>query len=768
MSSPVPAVPGSRALRREWVFLAVTLLLLGVGLVAGATSAPGLAKALWTVATAIGLVVSVTSTIMAALRRELRVDVIAVLALAGALWIDEPLAGAIITLMLASGRLLEARASSRAERDLTALVSRAPTRARRIRDDRVEVVDVAEVARGDVLVVPSGEVVPVDGRLRDPGTFDESSLTGEPSPVERETGEPLRSGVVNAGAPVRIVATSTATDSTYAAIVRMVEEATAGTAPLTRLADRFAAVFVPLTVVLAGGAWLVSGDVVRAVAVLVVATPCPLLLAAPIAVMSGLSRCSRTGVIVKGGGVLEHLSRGRVMLFDKTGTLTAGHPQVSEVVLADPTADPDGLIQLAASLDQVSPHPLASAIVACAQSRGLATDLPEDVTEVHGHGLRGRVHGHEVRLGKAAWIVTDHSAPWVGQVRRRAALDGSLTVFAAVDDIPVGAFLLADPIRPDAARMIRRLRAAGVDHVVLLTGDRAEVADSVGRLVGVDEVVAECDPADKVRTVRGSGPGLTIMVGDGVNDAPALAAADVGVALAAQGATASSQSADVVLTIDRVSALGDAMRIAARSRRIAMEAMGVGMGLSLLAMLAAAFGLLPPVYGALLQEAIDVLAIAIALRALLPPHSPDSLRMPAADRAMVARIQTEHAATAALVEQIRRVADDLGTSPDTSGVRDLLRRLDTDLLPHERREEEELYPAVARAMGGNDPLAPLSRTHAEIAHAVSRLHRLSDEVGTGPVDAADVVEFQRLLYGLYAVVRLHKAQEDEYIYAAPR
>lgn len=768
MSSPRPPIVGARALRREWVFFAVTSLLLGAGLIADLRSAPNTSALLWTIATAIGLVVAAAATLAAALRRELRVDVIAVLALAGALWVGEPLAGAIIGLMLATGRLLEARAASRAEQDLTALVSRAPTRARRVSADHVTVVDVVAVGPGDVLVVPTGEVVPVDGRLRDHGTFDESSLTGEPLPVEREVGEPLRSGVVNAGPPVLIVATATAADSTYAGIVRMVAAATAGTAPLTRLADRFAAVFVPLTLALAGGAWLLSGDPVRAVAVLVVATPCPLLLAAPIAVMSGLSRCSRTGVIVKGGAVLEHLSRGRVMLFDKTGTLTAGHPQVSEVVLVDPAADPAELVRLAASLDQVSPHPLASAIVAYAQSRGVSIDLPDDVTEVHGHGLRGSVGGTEVRLGKASWIVSDQVAPWVGRVRRRAALDGSLTVFAAINGVPAGAFLLEDPIRPDAARMIRQLRSAGVAHVVLLTGDRAEVADSVGRLVGVDEVAAECDPSDKVRTVQAAGPGVTIMVGDGVNDAPALAAADVGVALAAHGATASSQSADVVLTVDRVSALGDAIRIAARSRRIAMEAMVVGMGLSGAAMLVAAFGLLPPVYGALLQEVIDVLAIVIALRALVPQRSPDSLRLPAADLSLVTSIQSEHAATAPLVEQIRRVADDLSGNSDLSAVRDLLRKLDSDLLPHERREEEELYPVVARAMGGTDPLAPLSRTHAEIGHVMSRLHRLSDDVGPQLPDAADVVEFQRLLYGLYAVVRLHNAQEEEYIYAAPR
>jgi heavy metal translocating P-type ATPase len=590
--------------------------------------------------------------------------------------------------------------------------------------------------------------------------LDESALTGEPLPVERITGDDVRSGVVNAGQPIDLLATAVAAESTYAGVVRLVEQAQASSAPFVRAADRFAIYFVPLTLILAGVSWAVSGDPVLAVAVLVVATPCPLLLAAPIAIMSGLSRAAHVGVVIKGGGALEALAGGRVMLFDKTGTLTQGHPVLADVITAG-GFDADEVLRLAASLDQVSPHVLASAIVTGGTRRGLALQMPDDVQEVHGYGLEGNVGGHRVRLGKASWIVGDTVPTWVRQVRRRADLDGSLTVFAAVDDEPAGAFLLRDTIRPDAPRMVRALRTAGITRVVLVTGDRADIAEMIGRIVGVDTVLADCDPADKLAAIeRETANGATIMVGDGVNDAPALAAAGVGVALAARGATASSEAADVVLTVDRIDALGDAILIARRSKKIALQAVLVGMGLSLVAMVAAAVGLLPPAAGAVVQEVIDVLAIGIALRAVLP-GAVHTIAMPAADIAAAVRLRAEHDATLPLIEQIRSVADDLSShNCDLEPVRALLGRLEGELLPHERADEELLVPLVDRALG-TDATAAMSRTHAEIEHQVSRLKRLLQALDGDPVQPEDAIELRRLLYGLYAVLRLHNAQEEE-------
>ncbi|MGO4599459.1 heavy metal translocating P-type ATPase [Terrabacter sp. 2RAF25] len=751
--------------RAPAVFFVASAVLLACGAVAAAVGADGVSRVLWVSATLLGLALSVLWTARSVLERRAGVDVIAVLALAGALWVDEAFAGSMITVMLASGRLLEARAAARADRELRLLVERTPRTARRRAGNQVRGIPVEDVSPGDVLVVGTGEVVPVDGRLLATGTFDESALTGEPMPVERPNGDDVRSGAVNAGPPVDVVATSTASESTYANVVRLVQQAQATSAPFVRTADRFAVLFVPLTLLLAGFAWAVAGSPVRAVAVLVVATPCPLLLAAPVAIMSGLSRTSRIGVVVKGGAALEALAAGEVVLFDKTGTLTRGRPELASVVTAPDAPPALDVLRLAASLDQVSPHPLAGALVGAARGRGLDLALPADVHEVHGHGLEGRVGDAVVRLGKAAWIVGDDDPSWLRQVRRRAALDGCLTVFVAVDGRPAGAFLLEDPLRPDAPRMLAALREVGIRRTVLLTGDRADIAETVGRIVGVDAVLADRDPADKLAAVRDeSAAARTIMVGDGVNDAPALAAAGVGVALAARGATASSEAADVVLTVDRVDAIADAILIARRSRRIALEAVLVGMGLSLVAMVAAAAGLLPPAAGAVLQEGIDVLAIGIALRALLPTRL-HSVPMSADDIATARRLREGHEVAIAAVEQIRTVADALRTRDcRLDPVHELLDRLERELVPHERADEEELMPLVARALGG-PATATMRRTHAEIEHQVSRLRRLLTGIAPAHVAPEDVTELRRLLYGLYAVCRLHNSQEEEGAFA---
>ena len=746
----------------ELLLFATSTTLLLLGGVAWLMTAGTLASALWIIGTVLGLAFSAMTTGEAVMRRQPSVDIIAVLALAGALAVNEPFAGAMITVMLASGQLLEARAAARARRELSLLVKRAPQTARRRVEGSVVEIPVDNVVLGDQLLVGTGQIVPVDGRLLSTATLDESALTGEPMPVERLAGGDVRSGVVNSGPPIDFIATAVAAQSTYAGVVRLVEQAQASSAPFVRAADRFAVLFVPFTLLLAGAAWALSGDPVRAVAVLVVATPCPLLLAAPIAIMSGLSRAASIGVVIKGGGALERLAGGRVMLFDKTGTLTQGHPVLADIVTASDQVDADEVLRLAASLDQVSAHVLASAIVTAGTRRGLSLEMPEQVEEVHGYGLQGTVGTHRVKLGKASWIVGDTAPAWVSQVRRRADLDGSLTVFVAIDDDPAGVFLLEDVIRPDAPRMVRALRDAGITRVVLVTGDRADIANMVGGIVGVDTVLADCDPADKLTAIeRESARGATIMVGDGINDAPALAAAGVGVALASRGATASSEAADVVLTVDRVDALADAILIARRSRGIALQAVLIGMGLSVVAMVVASVGLLPPAAGAIVQEVIDVLAIGIAMRAVLPGKV-HTIDMPADDIALALRLRAEHDAVQPVVEQIRAVADALSTHDcDLSSVRMLLDRLEGELLPHERADEEFLVPLVDRALGGTDATTAMSRTHAEIEQQVSKLRRLLDGLDVETVPHEDVVELRRLLYGLYAVLRLHNAQEEE-------
>ena len=711
--------------------LAASGLLAGVALHLG--GAGGAGNALWAAAGAAGAVYALWAVADAFRHGRVGVDVIAVLALAGALAVGELLAAAVISVMLASGRALEAWAAGRARRDLRALLERAPRTARRYRDGALETVAADQVVAGDLLLVAPGELVPVDGTVVGAtAVLDESALTGEPRPVDRASGQAVRSGVVNAGGPFDLRATVTAADSTYAGIVRLVAQAEASQASSVRLADRYAVWFLVVTLAAAGAAWAAAGAE-RAVAVLVAATPCPLILATPVALVSGLSVAARRGVVVKGGAVLERLARCSTLLLDKTGTLTSGRPSVSAVIPAG-SWQPAEVLRLAASLDQVSGHVLAGAVVAAAARRGCALVLPDRAQEVAGQGIRGLVDGHQVAVGKASWAGVKGMPGWAKMARRRARLDGSLTVFVAINGVPAGVLVLDDPVRPDAARTIAALRAGGISRIVMVTGDRPEVADAVGAVIGVDEVLAERSPADKldvVRLERGRAP--VLMVGDGINDAPALALADVGVAMGARGSAASAGAADAVLTVDQLGRLGEARVLAVRTRRIAAQSALAGMAMSLAAMAAAAAGLLPAVWGALLQEGIDVAVILNALRALRP--APAQLRPGAADAALTERFACEHQAIWADIEQLRASADALGALPPAEAmgrIRRVYRLLAEEVGPHEQAEQDQLYPAMDRLLGSRQATAAMSRAHAEIAHQTRRLGQLIDDIGPGP------------------------------------
>ena len=751
--------------RSDLLFLLGTLIGLVVGAVLHLIGLAAGGHAAWAATTSAAMAPAIWWVIDAARHRRLGVDVLAVLALVGTLFVGEYLAGAVIAVMLASGRALEAWAAGRARRELRLLLERAPRTAHRYEEgDIVDIVDIAAetVAVGDLLVVKPGEVVPVDGRVETGvAMIDESALTGEPLPVEREAGDAVRSGTVNAGGPLDLRATTTVADSTYSGIVRMASAAEAASAPAVRLADRYALGFLAVSLGVAGAAWGLSGELSRAVAVLVVATPCPLILAVPVALVSGLSRAARRGVIVKGGAVLEQLARSRVLLFDKTGTLTAGRPTVVDIITGG-HQPANQVLRLAASVDQVSPHVLAAAVVHAARDRGLKLSVPQGVEEIAGRGVRGDVDGHAVAVGKATWVsMTD--APWLRAVRHRADRDGMLSVFVAVDGEPAGALLLDDPIRLDGARTLRRLRENGIGRIVMVTGDRAAAAETVGAMIGVDEVLAERTPAEKVTAVelaRRLGP--TVMVGDGINDAPALALADVGVAIGARGTTASSEVADVVLSVDRLDRIGEAVAIARRALAIASQSVVAGIGLSLVAMSVAAVGWLPATWGAIAQEVIDVAVILNALRVLRPGRS--SHRLEDADAELARRFSAEHRALRPDVEQVRTVADAIGAvSPERSlaMARELQRVLVEEVEPHEEAEDAELYPMLARVLGGADRTGTMSRAHAEIAHRIRRLGKLLDDSDAAHPDPDDMTELRRLLYGLHAILRLHFAQEDE-------
>jgi heavy metal translocating P-type ATPase len=761
------SVPGERAFGPgawSWVLLAVSVTSLTVGGALWLAGAREPAAWAWGTVTAV-----VTARLVVTIAGDLRrgaagVDLIALLAMAGALALGEHLTGVVIAVMLTGGESLEDYAAGRARRELSALLARAPRRAHLLVDGVVTTVDVERIRPGDRLLVRTGEVVAVDGIVEEAGAlFDESALTGESRPVERGEHERVASGAINAGMPVRLRAVATEADSTYAGIVRLVRQAAADRAPFARLADRYALAFVPLTLAVAGAAWAVSADPVRALAVLVVATPCPLILAAPIALVGGVSRAARRGVIVKGAGALEQLAAARTVVFDKTGTLTAGTPTLAEVVAVAGHAT-DEVLRLAAGLEQASAHVYAPAVVRAATSRGLDLPFPTGVVEQPGEGIEGEVDGRRVRVGSAGWAGGMRPLPATARsALRRADLEGVSVVLVTIDATPAGVLVLDDPIRPETARVIRALRGLGVAHVLMLTGDDAGVAELVGAAIGVDRVLAQRSPADKIAAVRDlaerSGP--VAMVGDGVNDAPALAGADVGVAMGARGATASSEAADIVITVDRLDRLAEAMTIARRSRHLALQSVIAGMGLSLIAMGFAAAGFIAPVAGALLQEIIDVAVIANALRVLRVATGP---HVSATDRATSARFRAEHQALLGGLDELKAVADGLASLPARQAAAELeaVRTfLGGQLLPHEHAEEATLYPRLTTVNAGEDPTGPLIGVHREIERLVHLLDGLTAQLPPDGPSPEDRVELRRLLYGLHAILRLHFAQEEE-------
>lgn len=547
-------------------------------------------------------------------RGEVGLDIVAALSMTAALAFGETLAAAVVAVMYSGGTFLESFAEGRARREMHDLLARVPRTATRYQKGQFEDVPLDAISPGDRLLIRQGDVVPVDGEIASEVAFlDTSAITGESLPAHVGRGADALSGSTNAGEPFDLLATRLARDSTFAGIVRLIEAAHRSKAPMSRLADRWSLGFLAVTVAIAVVAWWLSGDPIRAVAVLVVATPCPLILAVPVALVGGLSRAAHFGVLVKGAGPLETMARIRTLILDKTGTLTDGRPQIVAVETHADMSDED-LLHVVASLEQGSKHPVAQAIVAAAKMRSISLSLPSQVKELPGEGLSGLVDGTRVIVGGRDFVAAQAGQPSSSPGELAA---GSVLVAVALDNKPAGYLVMSDPLRKGVGAMLNRLRDRGIRQILLATGDRIEVARRVTEGLGLDKIAAGLTPGQKVDLVlsaRTNGP--VMMVGDGVNDAPALAAADVGVAMGVRGAAASAESADVVLLVDRLDQLQVGIEIAQGSSRIAVQSVVVGIGLSVAGMIAAAFGYLTPVQGALLQELIDVAVILNALRSL--------------------------------------------------------------------------------------------------------------------------------------------------------
>lgn len=597
------------------------LALIIAGALLHVTSSGHIAQPLWMIGLAVTGAPILWNTLVAARHGRFATDIVASFSIIGALLLEQPLAGLVIVLMQTGGEALERFAEGRASAAVRALEEAAPRIAHRVAGDRIEDVPVNAVRIGDELLIRPGDLIPADGVVFEgESELDTSSLTGESMPVLARPGLAVMSGTANGYGALRMRATALAEESQYARIVHLVRTAQASKAPLQREADRYAIWFTPLTLLVCGIAVLLTHDWMRALAILVVATPCPLILATPVAIVGGINRGARRHIIVRNGGALEHISRVHVAVFDKTGTLTVGKPKLRAVHTA-PHYSAAAVLQYAAAVEQGSSHLLARVIVEQAEDEGLSLPRGSEHVESPGHGVAGMVEGHSVRVGARGFVVPECE----NGILDAAALehtDATLRAYVAIDDQLAGVIEFEDKIRPELPAVLSHLRTLGISRVVLLSGDHAPIARALAERVGIDETYGDLLPAEKaafVERLRAEG-GAVMMVGDGINDAPALSSADVGVALAGHGGGITAEAADIIILVDSLDRVTDAITIGRRTLRIARQSILTGLGLSGVFMLVAAFGGIPPVIGAALQEVVDVAVIVNALRSAREPR----------------------------------------------------------------------------------------------------------------------------------------------------
>lgn len=580
---------------------------------------PESARLIWYATLIIGGAPVVYQTVRGMLRGRFAADIVAMLAIITAVLTDEAFAGVIIVLMQTGGEAIDDYGFRRASSSLDELLARAPKVARLRRGDEIVEVDVSAVTIGDTVLVRKGDLVPVDGSVvSEQAEIDESALTGEPLPRTKSAGAALLSGSVNVGQAFEMRAEKVSEDSQYSKIVELVRRAEAEKPPIQRLADRYAVWFTPITLGVAGFSWLITGTYDAVLAVLVVATPCPLILATPLAVLSGVNRAAKEGIVVKSGTAIEQVGRGRAVIFDKTGTLTYGTPIVENVTSF--RGEADQLLLKVASIEQLSSHPVAESLVKEGRQKFQTLLAPSNFAETPGQGVEADLDGEHLVIGSQAFVERraglkfEKNPAWSRESLRPT---GRLASFVAINGEPAGAIVFSDQVRAGVPAMMQRLRELGVERTVMLTGDNETNARVVAREAGIERVEANLLPAQKVAEVKKLSQeyGTTIMVGDGINDAPALASATVGVAMGAHGTGISAEAADIVLLVDDITKVGDAMEIGQKMIRIAKQSITFGIGVSFLMMVIASFGYIQPAEGAVMQEALDITVILNALRA---------------------------------------------------------------------------------------------------------------------------------------------------------
>lgn len=539
------------------------------------------------------------------------IDILAITAIVATLLVNEYWASLMILIMLTGGESLEDYAQKKAGQELQSLLDNTPRTAHKLQGDQQLDVAVDTLEIGDHLVIKPGEIVPADGRvIMGESTFDEASLTGEAKPMSKKVGDELMSGSVNGDSSVKMVVEKRAEDSQYQLIIKLVEESKEKPARFVRLADRYAVPFTLIAYLIGGIAWWASGDPVRFAQVLVVASPCPLILAAPVALVAGMSRSSKSGIVVKTGTAVEKLAETKTIAFDKTGTITKGILEVTGVAPVQGFSEAE-LLRVAASAEQGSAHILARSLVQAVPQLLPVTDLKE----ISGQGITATVDGRQVKVGNARFIDVPE------------AKTDTTAIYVAIDEKYAGTIYFSDTIRPEASKTIARLKAQGITDLLMVTGDGLTVAEAIAEEVGLTEVHARCLPQDKL-TILTSIPKEkrpVTMVGDGVNDAPALTVADVGIAMGAHGSTAASESADVVILKDDLERVAEAVMISRETMKVAKQSVLIGIFVCVFLMIVASTGVIPALFGAMLQEVVDTVSILSALRAKKsakqPPHA---------------------------------------------------------------------------------------------------------------------------------------------------